>query len=112
MVNQRFIKIWTAVSLSLLLFLGILPKAVAHEWITGHEHVVTHPSQHLELSTAGNVLTCNCEEVPFLSPFEITESFELPAPATAYPVFSHTAPQDIASVSLYPCYLRGPPAQA
>lgn len=96
--------------LASLLLLGVMPKPVVHEWITGHEHTVAAGSEHTEVETAGSQLSCECQMACFTSPFIATYSIEtgtvLVYPS-ALPVY---IPENLPHTQRGQQALRGPPA--
>jgi hypothetical protein len=110
MYRKNRLKLWVAALLASLLLLGVMPKPVVHEWITGHEHTIAAGSEHTEVETAGSQLSCECQMACFTSPFIATTSFEN-TPVQIYPpTLPIPTPENLHYTQRGQQALRGPPA--
>lgn len=111
MLHQRILRTWVAISMMLLLLMGILPKPVVHECITGHEHAVASHSGQQEFSAGKTVLTCNCNEVVFTSPFDVPVEVEVAPTTSGYTTHSSELYSVFVNAVTDNTALRGPPAR-
>lgn len=111
MLHQRMIRTWVAFSMMLLLLMGILPKPVVHECLTGHEHAVASQSGQKEFSTGKTVLTCNCNEVVFVSPFDLPAEVVVEPIAAVYTTHSSELFSVFINAVTDNTALRGPPTR-
>jgi hypothetical protein len=110
MYRKNRLKLWVAGMLASLLLLGVMPKPVVHEWITGHEHTVAAGSEHTEVETAGSQLSCECQMACFTSPYIASQSFET-GKVLVYPsALSVYIPENLPHTQRGLQALRGPPA--
>lgn len=109
MLHQRIYKLWAAVAMMLLLLIGILPKPVVHETLTGHAHTAVHPSEQQEVAEAGTLLNCNCNQVVFVSAFDLPATLEISSPTDFYPSYSTPVSDQVLAETLTQPALRGPP---
>ena len=86
-----------------------MPKPVVHECLTGHEHHVSLPSAQDEIATAGNILTCNCHEVVFVSSFDLVPETELLPVGPPFRSYSTPVSSVIFDAAPDNRDLRGPP---
>ncbi len=96
--------------LASLLLLGVMPKPVVHEWITGHEHAISQGSEQTEIESSGTQLSCECEMACFTSPFIATYSIET-GTVLVYPsALPEYTPENLPYTQRGQQALRGPPA--
>ena len=110
MQRKNRLKLWVAGFMTSLLLLGVMPKPVVHEWITGHEHAISQGSEQAQIESSGTQLSCECEMACFTSPFIATYSIETgtvlvyPSALLAY------IPENLPYTQRGQQALRGPPA--
>ena len=90
--------------------MGIMPKPVVHECLTGHEHNIALHSGQDEITPAGTILTCDCHEVVFVSSFDLPVETAVAPIASFYPPLSPNISSIIVDAAPDNRALRGPPA--
>lgn len=114
MKHFRSIQRCMAALLGLVLLLGILPKPVVHEWLTGHAHqtISSDNSERDHIETAGTVVNCSCLQAEFSASFLVEPDIQFASISFYSAFYSTDLTRAVFNDASLQDALRGPPSIA